>query len=174
VIVAHEDSLSWGYGAELAARIANELFEYLDAPVRRVAALDTFVAYAPVLEDAILPQSADVLKAIALEVKSCADHLDGIAWSDAFSIINPARGEMLIGPVESILLPFGRFVGWVGLTQSLNSAHPLISHRAFSPVIRRRGGTSETVFKRFYFSSQDPRAIEYKRDLPRKTNTGNR
>lgn len=64
VIVAHEDSLSWGYGAEIAARIANELFEYLDAPVRRVAALDTFVAYAPVLEDAILPQSADVLRAI--------------------------------------------------------------------------------------------------------------
>ncbi|MGZ8844230.1 MAG: alpha-ketoacid dehydrogenase subunit alpha/beta, partial [Pyrinomonadaceae bacterium] len=64
VIVAHEDSLSWGYGAEIAARISNELFEYLDAPVRRVAAMDTFVAYAPVLEDAILPQSADVLKAI--------------------------------------------------------------------------------------------------------------
>ena len=64
VIVAHEDSLSRGYGAEIAARIANELFEYLDAPVRRVAALDTFVAYAPVLEDAILPQSPDVLKAI--------------------------------------------------------------------------------------------------------------
>jgi 2-oxoisovalerate dehydrogenase E1 component len=62
--VAHEDSLSWGYGAEIAARISNELFDYLDAPVRRVAALDTFVAYAPQLEDAILPQSADVLKAI--------------------------------------------------------------------------------------------------------------
>ena len=64
VIVAHEDSLSFGYGAEIAARIANELFEYLDAPVRRVAALDTFVAYAPQLEDVILPQAADVLKAI--------------------------------------------------------------------------------------------------------------
>jgi 2-oxoisovalerate dehydrogenase E1 component len=64
VIVAHEDSLSWGYGAEIAARISNELFEYLDAPVRRVAALDTFVAYAPQLEDAILPQVADVLEAI--------------------------------------------------------------------------------------------------------------
>ena len=64
MIVAHEDCLSWGYGAEIAARISNELFEHLDAPVRRVAALDTFVAYAPQLEDAILPQSADVLKAI--------------------------------------------------------------------------------------------------------------
>lgn len=65
VIVAHEDTMSWGYGAEIAARISNELFEYLDAPVRRVAALDCFVAYAPQLEDAILPQVADVLKAIA-------------------------------------------------------------------------------------------------------------
>ncbi|MDT5121289.1 MAG: 2-oxoisovalerate dehydrogenase component [Acidobacteriota bacterium] len=65
VIVAHEDSLSFGYGAEIAARISDELFEYLDAPVRRVAALDTFVAYAPQLEDAILPQVEDVAKAIA-------------------------------------------------------------------------------------------------------------
>jgi 2-oxoisovalerate dehydrogenase E1 component len=65
VIVAHEDTMSWGYGAEIAARISNELFEYLDAPVRRVAALDCFVAYAPQLEDAILPQAADVAKAIA-------------------------------------------------------------------------------------------------------------
>lgn len=64
VIFAHEDSLSWGYGAEIAARISLELFEYLDAPVHRVGALDTFVAYAPQLEDAILPQAADVLKAI--------------------------------------------------------------------------------------------------------------
>ena len=64
VIVAHEDSLSFGYGAEIAARISSELFEYLDAPVRRVAALDTFVAYAPQLEDAILPQVEDVAKAI--------------------------------------------------------------------------------------------------------------
>jgi 2-oxoisovalerate dehydrogenase E1 component len=65
VIVAHEDSLSWGYGAEIAARISDELFEYLDAPVKRVCALDTFVAYAPQLEDAILPQVADVARAIA-------------------------------------------------------------------------------------------------------------
>jgi 2-oxoisovalerate dehydrogenase E1 component len=65
VIVAHEDSLSWGYGSEIAARIADELFEYLDAPVKRVCALDTFVAYAPQLEDAILPQASDVAKAIS-------------------------------------------------------------------------------------------------------------
>ncbi|HEV2883548.1 MAG TPA: dehydrogenase E1 component subunit alpha/beta [Pyrinomonadaceae bacterium] len=64
VIVAHEDSLSFGYGAEIAARISTELFEHLDAPVRRVAALDTFVAYAPQLEDVILPQSSNVLTAI--------------------------------------------------------------------------------------------------------------
>ena len=69
VIVAHEDSLSFGYGAEVAARIASELFEYLDAPVRRVAALDTFVAYAPQLEDVILPQVSNVFEAI-LELNS--------------------------------------------------------------------------------------------------------
>ncbi len=64
VIVAHEDPISYGYGAELAARIGNELFEYLDAPVRRVGATDTFVGYAPQLEDFILPQSEDVEKAV--------------------------------------------------------------------------------------------------------------
>src|SRR5262245_9772560 len=64
VIVAYEDSISWGYGAEIAARIATELFDYLDAPVRRVAALDCFVSYAPDVEDAILPQTDDVLEAI--------------------------------------------------------------------------------------------------------------
>jgi 2-oxoisovalerate dehydrogenase E1 component len=65
VIIAHEDMLSWGYGAEIAARIADELFEYLDAPVKRVAAMDTFVAYQPILEDAILPQPEDLFRAIA-------------------------------------------------------------------------------------------------------------
>jgi 2-oxoisovalerate dehydrogenase E1 component len=64
VLVAHEDMLSWGYGAELAARIADELFEWLDAPVRRIGAMDTFVAYQPLLEDAILPQPETILKAI--------------------------------------------------------------------------------------------------------------
>lgn len=64
VIVAYEDSLSWGYGAEIAARIADELFGDLDAPVRRVAATDTFCAYQPKLEDAILPQTEDIVQAV--------------------------------------------------------------------------------------------------------------
>jgi 2-oxoisovalerate dehydrogenase E1 component len=64
VIVAYEDMLSWGYGAEIAARIAEELFDELDAPVRRVAAMDTFCAYQPKLEDEILPQTDDIAAAI--------------------------------------------------------------------------------------------------------------
>jgi 2-oxoisovalerate dehydrogenase E1 component len=64
VLVAYEDMLSWGYGAEIAARIADELFEDLDAPVRRVAGMDTFVAYQPILEDVILPQPDRILRAI--------------------------------------------------------------------------------------------------------------
>ena len=64
VIVAHEDSRSWGYGAEIAARIGSELFEYLDAPVRRIGALDTFVGYNPVLEETILPQVEDLASAM--------------------------------------------------------------------------------------------------------------
>jgi 2-oxoisovalerate dehydrogenase E1 component len=63
-LVVHEDSRSWGYGAEIAARIADELFEHLDAPVRRIGALDTFVGYNPTLEDAILPQVSKVLAGI--------------------------------------------------------------------------------------------------------------
>jgi 2-oxoisovalerate dehydrogenase E1 component len=65
VIIAHEDMLSWGYGAEIAARIGEELFHDLDAPVRRVAAMDVFVAYQPLLEDAILPQPEDLYRAMA-------------------------------------------------------------------------------------------------------------
>ena len=64
VLVAYEDSLSWGYGAEIAALIADQMFEHLDAPVRRVAAMDTYVAYHPDLENAILPQSADLFRAM--------------------------------------------------------------------------------------------------------------
>ena len=70
VIVAYEDTRSFGYGAEIAARIADELFTYLDAPVRRVAALDTWVGYHPQLEAAILPQTQQITDAI--------DHL--LAW----------------------------------------------------------------------------------------------
>jgi 2-oxoisovalerate dehydrogenase E1 component len=64
IVIAHEDQLTCGFGAELAARVAEHLFEYLDAPVRRVGALDTPVAYSPDLEEEILPGSADVLEAI--------------------------------------------------------------------------------------------------------------
>ena len=64
VIVAYEDSLSWGYGSEIAARIADDHFAWLDAPVRRVASTDTFVAYAPELEDVILPQVASLRAAM--------------------------------------------------------------------------------------------------------------
>jgi 2-oxoisovalerate dehydrogenase E1 component len=70
VLVAYEDTLSWGYGAEIAARIADQLFDQLDAPVRRVAAADTFVAYQPILEDAILPQANDLFRAM----KELADY----------------------------------------------------------------------------------------------------
>jgi 2-oxoisovalerate dehydrogenase E1 component len=62
VIVAYEDTLSFGYGAEIAARIADELFTYLDAPVKRVAALDTWVGYHPRLEATILPQTDDLIR----------------------------------------------------------------------------------------------------------------
>src|SRR5262249_27182039 len=63
-IVLYEDSESWGSGAEIAAEIADECFPWLDAPVKRVASTDTFVGYAPRLEDAILPQIDDVKRAV--------------------------------------------------------------------------------------------------------------
>jgi 2-oxoisovalerate dehydrogenase E1 component len=62
-IIIYEDNISFGYGAEIAARIADELFEWLDAPVRRLAGKDTYIPYHPVLEDAVLPQPSDILRA---------------------------------------------------------------------------------------------------------------
>lgn len=64
VVIVHEDSMSWGIGSEISARIADELFEYLDGPVKRVASMDTWVAYAPQVENVILPQTPDVVNAI--------------------------------------------------------------------------------------------------------------
>jgi 2-oxoisovalerate dehydrogenase E1 component len=63
-LVVYEDSLSWGYGAEIAAKIADERFAWLDSPVRRLAATDTIVAYAPDLEDVILPQVGSIRAAL--------------------------------------------------------------------------------------------------------------
>ena len=63
VVVLYEDSISWGYGAEIAARIADDCFAWLDAPVRRLGSTDTFVGYAPRLEDATLPQTEDIKRA---------------------------------------------------------------------------------------------------------------
>ncbi len=65
VLIAHEDTLTGGFGAEIAAIIAAEAFERLDAPVLRVAAKDAPVPYAPTLENAMLPQEAE----------SCSSHL---------------------------------------------------------------------------------------------------
>jgi 2-oxoisovalerate dehydrogenase E1 component len=67
VLVAYEDAISWGYGAEISASIANDCFAWLDAPVKRVASTDTYVGYAPRLEDAILPQ-VDDFRAAYLEL----------------------------------------------------------------------------------------------------------
>jgi 2-oxoisovalerate dehydrogenase E1 component len=62
-LVLHEDAISWGYGAEIAARIGDELFGFLDAPVRRLGGKDVFVPYHPIQEDVVLPQPADVIQA---------------------------------------------------------------------------------------------------------------
>jgi 2-oxoisovalerate dehydrogenase E1 component len=64
VLVLYEDNVSWGYGAEIAARIADELFGFLDAPVRRLAGKDVFIPYHPAQEDAVLPQVADIVQAV--------------------------------------------------------------------------------------------------------------
>ena len=64
VLVLHEDTRTGGFGGEIAATIAEEAFEDLDAPVRRVAAPDTPVPFSPALEKAFIPQAEDVAQAL--------------------------------------------------------------------------------------------------------------
>jgi 2-oxoisovalerate dehydrogenase E1 component beta subunit len=63
VLIAHEDNLTGGFGAEVAAIVAEDAFEHLDAPVRRVAAIDTPIPFAPVLEREYMPMEEDILAA---------------------------------------------------------------------------------------------------------------
>jgi len=64
VVICHEDTRCGGFGGEISARIAEVAFEHLDAPIRRVAALDTPVPHAPALEDAFMPQPTDIRDAL--------------------------------------------------------------------------------------------------------------
>ena len=64
VLIAHEDAVTFGLGGEIAAQVADELFPWLDGPVRRVGAMDTWVPYSPEMEKVVLPQVDDVLEEV--------------------------------------------------------------------------------------------------------------
>jgi 2-oxoisovalerate dehydrogenase E1 component len=69
LVVASEEARTGGFGAEIVSRVAENCFEWLDAPVQRVGALDCWVAYSPVLEDAILPDTEGVYDALLRAVR---------------------------------------------------------------------------------------------------------
>ncbi len=64
IIIVHEDTLTAGFGAEIAARVAENCFEHLDGPVRRIAAKDSHIPYNPVLESIVLPSREEIYKGI--------------------------------------------------------------------------------------------------------------
>jgi pyruvate/2-oxoglutarate/acetoin dehydrogenase E1 component len=63
VLIVHEDTVTGGIAGEITARIQDLAFEWLDAPVKRVAAHDVPLPYAPQLEDFVLPQTTDIVRA---------------------------------------------------------------------------------------------------------------
>ena len=144
VVIAHEDQITCGFGAEIAARIADELFDYLDAPVRRVGALDTPVAYHPDLEEVILPQSSDVLDAIRvtarLLIRSLNTHLLRLVACSAasFALLTPA--------VESVARR-------VEVLRSVRALPPYIAGRFFEPLAYQQAASGQ------YLRVRSPRRI---------------